>query len=49
MAVHSITHREDADSYWTEGTTDTWAREMSGVRLIMERSGIAGTFIAMTT
>ena len=36
IAAHSVTHKEDPN-YWTKGTADTWAREMSGVRLIIDK------------
>nr|AUM57318.1 chitin deacetylase protein 2 [Tetranychus cinnabarinus] len=36
MAAHSITHNTD-EKYWTTATRETWAKEMAGVRLIMER------------
>ena len=36
IAAHSVTHKDDPD-YWTKGTADTWAREMSGVRLIIDK------------
>jgi len=35
IGVFSITHREDPD-YWTKGDYDTWRKEMSGARLIIE-------------
>ena len=31
-----MTHNDDSN-YWTKGTADTWAREMSGVRLIIDK------------
>lgn len=37
IAAHSITHQSDDGGYWTQGSTDTWAREMSGVRLIIDK------------
>merc|ERR1711962_1069197 len=36
IAAHSITHKDD-ESYWTEASTDDWAREMSGTRLIIDK------------
>ncbi|KAL1466396.1 hypothetical protein MTO96_026734 [Rhipicephalus appendiculatus] len=36
MAAHSITHKH-VEKYWSEASTETWAKEMAGVRLIMER------------
>ena len=36
IAAKSITNNNNPD-YWTKGTTDTWAREMSGVRLIIDK------------
>ena len=36
IAAHSVTHNDDSN-YWTKGTADTWAREMSGVRLIIDK------------
>ncbi|CAL1270360.1 unnamed protein product [Larinioides sclopetarius] len=38
IAAHSITHRNQ-EKYWTEASLDTWAKEMAGVRLILERFG----------
>merc|ERR1711863_244202 len=36
IAAHSITHKDD-ESYWTDASTDDWAREMSGTRLIIDK------------
>ena len=36
IAAHSVTHNDDPN-YWTKGNADTWAREMSGVRLIIDK------------
>jgi len=38
MASHSITHDNDED-YWTLGSKETWAKEMSGGRTILEKFG----------
>ncbi|CAN8003902.1 chitin deacetylase 1 [Ixodes scapularis] len=36
MAAHSITHKH-VEKYWSEANSEVWAKEMAGVRLIMER------------
>lgn len=36
IAAHSITHRA-VDKYWSEGSAEAWAKEMAGVRLMIER------------
>ncbi|CAB4061388.1 unnamed protein product [Lepeophtheirus salmonis] len=36
IAAHSITHNEDED-FWTDATTDDWAKEMAGSRLIIDK------------
>jgi len=36
IAAHSITHN-DEEKFWSEATTDTWAKEMAGSRLIIEK------------
>jgi len=38
MATHSITHDNDED-YWTFGSKETWTKEMSGGRSILEKFG----------
>lgn len=36
IAAHSITHNDD-ESFWTKGSVDSWAKEMAGSRLIIEK------------
>ena len=36
IAAHSITHNP-SEKYWSEANVETWAKEMAGVRLIIER------------
>jgi hypothetical protein len=36
IAAHSITHNP-SEKYWSEASLETWAKEMAGVRLIIER------------
>ncbi|XP_013776701.1 uncharacterized protein LOC106461428 [Limulus polyphemus] len=36
IATHSITHRNN-EKYWTNADIDTWAKEIAGNRLILER------------
>ncbi|XP_013773959.1 uncharacterized protein LOC106458937 [Limulus polyphemus] len=36
IAAHSITHRDD-ETYWSSANLETWAKEMAGVRLILEK------------
>eukprot|EP00088_Acartia_fossae_P031666 TRINITY_DN324_c0_g1_i1.p1 TRINITY_DN324_c0_g1~~TRINITY_DN324_c0_g1_i1.p1 ORF type:complete len:549 (-),score=134.67 TRINITY_DN324_c0_g1_i1:91-1737(-) len=38
IATHSITHNND-ESYWTDGDKETWRKEMSGGRDIIEKFG----------
>lgn len=36
IAAHSITHNP-SEKYWSEANVETWAKEMAGSRLIIER------------
>ncbi|XP_076326310.1 chitin deacetylase 1-like [Tachypleus tridentatus] len=36
IASHSITHRDD-ETYWSSANLETWAKEMAGMRLILEK------------
>ena len=36
ISAHSITHKND-EKYWSEASVETWAKEMAGVRLIIEK------------
>jgi len=36
IAAHSITH-EGKEDYWSEGNVDTWAKEMGGARIIIDK------------
>ncbi|XP_055707047.1 chitin deacetylase 1 [Phlebotomus papatasi] len=36
IAVHSITHNDD-ERFWSNATVDDWAKEMAGMRIIIEK------------
>jgi len=36
IAVHSITHN-DNENFWSNATVDDWAKEMAGMRIIVEK------------
>jgi len=36
IAVHSITHNDD-ERFWSNATVDDWAKEMAGMRIIVEK------------